>query len=666
VAAEATVSKRGLLVLSLIVLALAGVVLVDRPRPPLDPGVRDRILEGFSAAQVSALRVHDVVLERHGNGMELVAPGRFATDEAAVRELLGALEYLSFRRKLPAESEKDAARGLDAPRVVVQVTDTSGATTEVRVGKTEPALGRTWIAVAGRREVYLVDAYAARSLDVSADELRRREPFHFVADEVDRILVLRDGKTVTLHGQPLCVEVAGGCAHADRARVGEVLDRLADLKVTRFLKERGASGVHLVVGGEELTVGGACPDAPDERRIDSSAIGPACVAGAAGDALSAVAADPIDWVARGPISLAVAQIDTIELPGGARLERGKKGWTAGDKELDDEGMRAWLGELASYRAQAVVAPPATPGEKLILHAGERRETLALTEDKDRVLVRRDDEPVALAFHPALRRYFHTDAEELRDRRVLTFDGYALSAIELATGDVHERAVRAGSTDAFQLSEPLEIPADGATIDRLRDTASGLRARRVVTKALPGQEAHFSRSLALTVDPPPGSPDGATPTRLELELSEPLGVGGGDCYARRHGESTMYLLAAEPCAALTAHLATRALFHTELDDVTAVTVLGARYERHGPSWYGPDGAALEPALAAAISQLVQRLQNASVAGYGRIEPAGAQIVVETTTQKITLRTRPGELQLEGRDVRYAVPREVCARWPGLCK
>jgi hypothetical protein len=657
-------SKRGLLVLSLIVLALAGVVLVDRPRPPVDPGVRDRVLEGFAAVQVTKIQIRDVVLERAGAGMELTAPGRYATDEAAVRELLGGLEYLSFRRKLPAEPERDAARGLDAPRARILVTDVSGATTELRVGKTEPALGRTWLAVAGRREVYLVDAYAARALDVGVDELRRREPFRFAPDDVDKLVVERDGKTVALHGQALCVEVSGGCAHADRARVGEVLDRLSDLKVSRFLREPGAAGVKITVGGETLTVGGACPDAPDERRVDSSAIGPACVAAAAGDGLAAVAADPVDWVARGPVTLPVAQIDAVELPGGARLERSKKGWHAGDSQLDDEGMRAWLGELASYRALAVVAPPAAPGEKLILHAGERHQTLTLTEEKDRVIVRRDDEPVALAFHPALRRYFHADPEELRDRRVLTFDGYGLSAIELTTGAETERAARGASADDWRLTAPIELAADVGTIDRLRDTAAALRARRVVVKALPGQEAKFSRALALTVDPAPGSPDGTAAARLELELSEPLGVGGGDCYARRRGESTMYLLAAEPCAALTAHLATRALFHAELDDVTAVTVLGARYERHGPSWYGADGAALEPALAAALSQLVQRVQNAPVAGYGHLD--GGSLVVETTTQKITLRTHAGELQLEGRDVRYAVPREVCARWTALCK
>jgi hypothetical protein len=150
--AEKAVKPRTLTALSVLVVALAAAVVLDRPRAPAGAD-GDRILPGFVAAEVrrvalAAPGAPEVVLERAGDALLIAAPARVPTDPAAVQELLGTLEYLAFRRRLPAGDL--AARGLATPRRTVTITLGDRPPVTVSVGKAEAALGRVWVASSAR------------------------------------------------------------------------------------------------------------------------------------------------------------------------------------------------------------------------------------------------------------------------------------------------------------------------------------------------------------------------------------------------------------------------------------------------------------------------------------------------------------------------------------
>jgi hypothetical protein len=98
-----------------------------------------------------------------------------------------------------------------------------------------------------------------------------------------------------------------------------------------------------------------------------------------------------------------------------------------------------------------------------------------------------------------------------------------------------------------------------------------------------------------------------------------------------------------------------------EDVTAIRVGGARSERHGGTWYGPDGAPLAPGFGALARGLAEAKD---VAGYGAV--AGTPVVVEAGAAAVALHAAGGVYALDGRPVRYVVPAELCPRWPVLCK
>ena len=133
-------SRRALAALLALVAALGLVVLFDRPAARFAP--RDeRLFPELTGGSVSRLTLQRrggpaVIVERRGAGWTVNgAPA----DEAAVRELVNTLASLAVRRQVPPA----AARGLDPPRLMVELTGGSG-THRLAIGDPDPALGRAW------------------------------------------------------------------------------------------------------------------------------------------------------------------------------------------------------------------------------------------------------------------------------------------------------------------------------------------------------------------------------------------------------------------------------------------------------------------------------------------------------------------------------------------
>jgi Domain of unknown function (DUF4340) len=666
------VRPRTLEILALLVVALAVVVLVDQPPAAVAP-LPDRLFPGLVAARVARLHLlgagrPEMVVARVDEGWTL-DPGALPADDDAVADLTGTIEYLAYRRRVAHAA--GGSRGLDAPRLTLEIGDSDGGVHLLHVGAPEPLLGRTWITLGGNDD-FLVDDYAIRALDRRPDDLRRRTPLAGAAS-ADAIGIAAGGHEVVLSGRPACVALAGGCAAADRTRVTALRNRLTDLAMSQFLARapEGPAALRVTAGDTRLeATDAACPDAPDERQVRSP-LGAGCIAASTLADLVRDAATPEAWVETSPLTLPAPDVDRITL-GALVLERVGGGWTrVGQGAVDAEAVRSWLDALASFRGRVAVTAPlaAVPAgaTKIGLAAGDRTETLLLLAGSGPAVLRRDAEPVALTVHPGVRSVVHADATTFADRSVLELEPTALAEIRVETWSragppIVETAIRGTTLEHFTLATPVPLPVDDARLDKLRDTASHLRAARVAAftrAALHGLTAP-RRRITFIVDAPIGEA-GVREHVLELGATTP----DGSCYAARGGDATVFLLAAAACDTFAAALASRHVYDLAPDEAVAVSAFGDSAERHGGAWYRADGTRLDPPASARLASAIKLLAVApDVAGYGTIA-GGAPLVFTGPKGPISLHAGRGEYVLDGRPVRYRIPDELCQRFPSVC-
>ena len=613
-------SRRALLALSVTVCSLAAAVAIDRPRSATLPG---RILPGLGVVtrlEIQASGRPPVVLMRDAAGA-LVLPG-LPTDAAAVADLVSELTLLSSRRRVPP----DAEHGLDAPRLTVRVDGR-----ELRIGRHERALGRTWVAVAGEAEHHLVDDWAARALDRTVDELRQRAPF---SGEWKRLRMVARGQVIEIVGA--LVEVPGGAALADHRKVAELSERIEALRALRFTGAVVGTDPRLVleVDGKALWVFG--------EAWAVSPIGAMTLSAEAVEALEKLVGEPLSWVERGMFAVAAGAVREIELrPAVGRplhLVRTTGAWLLEGNRVDDAAVDAWLRELLAIRAGGVTAAAALtarpPGaDEIVVRGAEGPEVVWLVGGT----LRRPEEPVALAAPRGAERFFRADPVEFADRTVLSFEPSALS--EIGIGE--ERALRGASLDDWRVVAPVEIAADAVIVDKLRETVATLRARRVVAaRARPEHGLEPPRRVVTLVLAPAPGEDRATTHVLELGAVTSTGA----CYARRRGEGPVALLSPDDCRALDVRLATRQVFTA--GDVVAGSIGGRALESDE------------------LRGFARALAHApAVAGYGAL--AGRKVVLETSEGPLTLVFRGREYARKDRAVRYRVAAEVCEQWRALC-
>ncbi|HKA87387.1 MAG TPA: DUF4340 domain-containing protein [Haliangiales bacterium] len=628
-------TRRGLLALSLAVVALATAVALDRPRraAPDEPG---RFFPGLAPASVRRIEIRapsrpPLVLERTSE--ELTLPG-LPTDRDAVRDLVASLALLASRRRAPA----GPGHGLETPRLEVGVTDDKG-TRVLLVGNREPALGRVWAALRGAPEHHLVDDWAARAVDRTADDLRRRAPF--AGGDVASVRLEAGGTTIDIAGRPAGVAVPGGRALADHRKLAALIGRIEELRALRFVAAaEGTASLILTVDGETLRALGDCAAG---ERLAASPVGAICLPSDAVAALEKLASSPLEWVERGPFAASPGAVRAIDLRPAAgptlHLERAAGAWLLDGKRIDDTAVDGWLRELAAVRATSVasaapVAARPAGADEIAVQAGGAPEVAWLAGGT----IRRPGEPIALAAPRGTERFFRADPVEFADRTVLSFEPSALADVDIDG----ERAVRGASLDDWSLRAPVVVAADSAAIDKLRETLAALRARKVAAaRSTPEHGLAPPRHVVtLGLAPAPGQERGETHV---LEIGAETATGA--CYARRRGDGPVYLLGPDDCRALAAHLATRQV-------LVASSVQGAAL----------DGRPLEPDELAALARALARAP--AVVGYGPLP--GRELVLDTTEGPVALTFARHEYARKDRPVRYRVPADACDRWPSLCE
>lgn len=137
--------------------------------------------------------------------------------------------------------------------------------------------------------------------------------------------------------------------------------------------------------------------------------------------------------------------------------------------------------------------------------------------------------------------FERPLDDLRERRILRFDQNAIESVDVRWPDGHVTVVK--KDGAWRLTQPLDGPADEATVEKLLTDVGFLRADGFLDDATPDDQVGLaSPDVALELRAKPVG-EGAVPATFQLKLGRPLD-GNERQRAARAGDGTLYKVAVE--------------------------------------------------------------------------------------------------------------------------
>jgi len=551
-------SAARLVTLTAIVVALAAAVgifggeRVVVERPLVAPGLAAADVTGIDIVRGDAPPIV-IAIDPAGTRVEAPVPG--PAEEATVRDLISAVVAARADRVLVGDAARRTA-GLDATTLRVRLERRDGPPIELVRGTAVPASGQIWLGVDGR--AVLVPAWVGAALDRDLAALRRLQVFPPVA--LSGVELHGRGVDLVLSGGPLRRRDEGTSLRVSRAAVAR-LDAALAAVVLDVLVTGDTSTTSLtvrVLGGaapHELEVHGECPGHPTHVLVTGSA-GVGCVARATVDDVVAAAA-----ALAGPAGMEVtlapgagADIESIRAgaaagDGATSLARRGAGWLLdlGDERVDaDDDAVAQFFEALAQAGELVPPPSGAPATTwTVTLTGGAVETWRwyTRGGVGAPVVRRDDEPHALALDAragaALRRF----GPRLRNLTLLVVDASMVNAVR-ATGVHPATLVRGQLVGDWIVDAPLgatATPAAPAMVELL----AGLRGTAWLDA---GDLGAVRRTLTFSIDAPP-IPGGQPSTHtIVVGAARP-----GDRCAARVDDFPPIELAAATCAALLAPL-----------------------------------------------------------------------------------------------------------------
>ncbi len=506
-----------------------------------------------------------------GGDLELPA-GAGRADPVAVRDLLDRLRFTSCIRRERAASE----RSPDQPEQVVTVELLSGATIELAPdGPPLPDLGWQWIRRADRDDRCLVDRFAAQALTRDNDDLRQRQLFDLGAGttgggrDVTGIELHAAGRDLVLGGRPLAVHLdGGGAVRVDPAAVGQLLERLGQLRIGRFAVAPTAPAgeprlvVRVIGVGEtqELIEWGDCPaglaEAPGDRLVDSP-VGAGCVGGAPLDEIAGFAGRGEALYDRRLVGAGAAELVVTvgDRPGLVlRAQGGGYQLAIGDappRPAESGAVTEWIDQLDRLLVDARVAAPATGPVRVTLErvsGSGARDRIELRRAGGRCFLRRAGEsvdwlvscPAAAVLRPSPLRF--------RRRQLIAAEPFALRHAVRRRGDrVVEEIERGELLEDWRVVAPERRRVVPDAVGALRQAAAELRARRfVAAEAAPRDQLTPPRiEVEVEFDPRPG----AEPSQLVRHRIELGRVTSDGCLVRVDGDPAVAEIDQSSCRAL---------------------------------------------------------------------------------------------------------------------
>ncbi len=484
---------------------------LEREERVFDSFMRDRVesisIEGTGGGKVVVKRTPDP----EGGDLDhytITHPKNLEVDNAEVRSIVSALDYLIALRTIEGKDERNQERyGLKTPRLKGSFTVGGKETSFIVGGNAEG--DAVYLAVEGRDDAfYAVDEAFLESVDKGTDDLRSKILISGDVESAHGLKVKIPSSAYDLRRQDKTwrVDVDGTWIRADEGRVHELLHTIADLKASRFVKDdadesfltkqglAGSSTIELDLGGDEkiaLRIGSPCTELKGGVHVTVMGSG---VVVCADDGFLTVLGKPRTRLqdAR-PATFRDEDIESVTLTKGddtLGLAKTDDGFIFGselDFHVDPKAVFDLLGALRETRASEmrvgseVVSNLGDPTAEITLEMIDKKtKQLFLFEDDSAgaIYLRRGDESALLTVPKALLAQARPDPLLFRERTIKNGDPFSVERITL-TGPASQELKK--ESGIWQLTAPITVAADGMGARRIAELVAETKVERYVSK-----------------------------------------------------------------------------------------------------------------------------------------------------------------------------------------
>ncbi|MCP4603354.1 MAG: DUF4340 domain-containing protein [Proteobacteria bacterium] len=656
----------------------------------------DRVFTKYNRDLVESLTVRgtageEIVLKREKKIDEdveetwsITAPKSLVADEAEVKLILSAIDYLIVGRAIKGKDAKSEDRfGFGSPRLTASFT-IRGEKTSFDIG-VEAKGDKVYLAISDVPDVfYAVDKEFLASMDKEVDDLRSKKLVGQNLDKAVRVELTSKDSAFTLRRDedtPWQVEIDGVWILAAEDQVSELIRTVGDLNAEKFaadgVKEKdlgkyGLKDAAMSIGielskDEKVTVriGGPCPD--KEHELYATEVGSGTVICAKDDFLPVFNRPVRRLREMRPAVFRDDDVTRITLSGGDRtlvLEKGEDTWKIAGKDdfqVEQGAVTDLLEALRETRASEIQA-----GDEATSNLGEPITKVTLTlaaegselglsifkgKENNTERIQRSLEPAVLAVPTGLSEKARPDMLAFRERLIKNSDTHNVEALRIEGAMAQELEKKDG---VWKLARPVQVASDSTGARALAELLAEVKVERFAAdKAGPkhGLAKPFAIVTARLVKENDGAEVKDRTQSAELKLE--IGAKDGDAgrFARLAGDDeTVFIVGSEYEDAVTKPLVARDLF--QIDD-TEVAQLALQVDgkelliaRNGDAWTAKDGSTIDKARLSRIVTDLGGIKTLRAVSFGR---AGAEferphLVFKTWTQDQLKENKPAVITL----------------------
>ena len=231
--------NRSTILLLALLLILGAIVLFllpsDKEREISDaaPGVALQI----DSASVVKLEIQHapklILLENIGGKWMVTAPARYQADPSAVTRLIGGLSRFKVGSLISSNPEKQHLFQVDTGGTHIIVTERSGKTTNLIIGKMGPSFSEVYVRQPASQDVYLGEGIDSWSVNKDLKEWRDKTIFTQPAEAIRALTLAADGKQHEFHRDSSGWK--SGEKIVETKEINPLLNTLANLRADDFV-----------------------------------------------------------------------------------------------------------------------------------------------------------------------------------------------------------------------------------------------------------------------------------------------------------------------------------------------------------------------------------------------------------------------------------------------
>jgi hypothetical protein len=230
--------SRSTIVLVLLLLGLGAYVYwVELPKAEQE--AKKKTLFEFKAEDAAEVALvyadREITVKKSGDDWRLTKPIDVAADSTTVKNLVNAIAECEVKKELTDASSDLAQYGLDQPLVKVTVKLKDKELPTVLVGKNTPVGFSTYVQKADDKKVLLTASAFRSGMDKSVKDLRDKTILSFADKDVQKIVLLGDGKDITLVQKDDAWNIEAPAAYkADATTLRTFLSTLRSMRAVDF------------------------------------------------------------------------------------------------------------------------------------------------------------------------------------------------------------------------------------------------------------------------------------------------------------------------------------------------------------------------------------------------------------------------------------------------